>query len=111
MIILSDEEGYLPVIDEKELEEGKMKLVRVDGVPVLFIKKNGELYVIDNRCPHMGVGLSGGTLDNNFVVCSSHGWRFSLETGEYEHDPSYRLVAYPFKIKDSKIWVKVEEDL
>lgn len=107
---MSDEESYVQVIDEKELEEGKMKLVRVDGTPVLFIKKNSKIYVIDNRCPHMGVGLSGGILDDTFVVCPSHEWRFSLETGEYENDPSYKLVAYPFKIKEGKIWVKVEED-
>ena len=50
----------------------------------------------------MGVGLSEGNLDDNFVVCPSHEWRFSLETGEYEHDPSYKLVAYPFKIKKAK---------
>lgn len=85
---MSDEESYVQVIDEKELEEGKMKLVRVDGTPVLFIKKNSKIYVIDNRCPHMGVGLSGGILDDTFVVCPSHEWRFSLETGEYEHDRS-----------------------
>jgi len=36
---MSDDEGFLPVIEEKELQEGKMKLVRVEGTPVLFIKQ------------------------------------------------------------------------
>ena len=104
------EEDYTPVLDEKDLEEGEMKLVRVDGLPVLFIKQGGKIYVIDDRCPHMGCKFSGGSLDGNVVICPCHDWRFNLETGEYEVNPEYVLTTYPFKLKDGKIWVKLEED-
>ena len=59
---MADTDGYSPIIDESELEEGKMKLVRVEGKPVLFIKQNGKIFVIDDRCPHMGCKFSGGSL-------------------------------------------------
>lgn len=107
---MADAEGFIPLIEEKELEEGKMRLVRAEGKPVLFIKQNGEIYVIDDRCPHMGCRFSGGNLDGNMVVCPCHEWRFSLETGEYEQSPSYRLTMYPFKVEGGKIWVNLEED-
>jgi len=107
---MSDDEVFLPVIEEKELQEGKMKLVRVEGTPVLFIKQKRKIYVIDDRCPHMGCGFSGGSLEGNMVVCPCHAWSFNLESGEYEDSPSYVLVKFPFKIESGKIWVKVEED-
>lgn len=108
---MSEDEGYSPIISELEIQEGKMKLVRAEGKQVLFIKQKGKLYVIDDRCPHMGCKFSGGNLEGDLVVCPCHEWRFSLETGEYENDPEYVLVTYPFKVKDGKVWVKLEEDL
>jgi 3-phenylpropionate/trans-cinnamate dioxygenase ferredoxin subunit len=108
---MSDSEGYSPLIDEKELQEGQMKVVRAEGKPVLFVKQKGKVYVIDDRCPHMGCKFSGGSLDGEVVICPCHEWRFNLESGEYEEDSDYVLTAYPFKVVDGKIWVKLEEDL
>ncbi len=103
-------DGFVPVLEEKELQEGKMKLLSVEGTPVLFIKQNGKIFVIDNRCPHMGCGFSGGTLDGFVIVCPCHDWRFNLETGEYEDEPSMTLTKYEWKVKSGKIWVKLEQD-
>jgi len=101
---------FVPVLEEKELKEGEMKLISVEGMPVLFIKQSGKIFVIDNRCPHMGCGFSGGTLDGLVIVCPCHDWRFDLETGEYEDAPSMKLISYKWKIKAGKIWVKLDED-
>jgi nitrite reductase/ring-hydroxylating ferredoxin subunit len=87
-------DGFVPVLDEKELKEGEMKLISVEGISVFFIKQSGNIYVIDNRCPQMGCGFSGGTLDGFVIVCPCHDWRFNLETGEYEEDPSTKLIMY-----------------
>jgi 3-phenylpropionate/trans-cinnamate dioxygenase ferredoxin subunit len=103
-------EGYLPVLDEKDVQEGKMRLARVHDIPVLFIRQKDKLYVLDDRCPHMGCKFSGGSLEGEMVICPCHDWRFNLETGAYEVEPSYRLTFYPFKVESGKIWVKIEED-
>lgn len=107
---MENNDGFVPVLDEKELGEGKMKLVSVKGAPVLLIKQNGHIFAIDNRCPHMRCGFSGGTLDGLVIVCPCHDWRFSLETGEYEIEPFFKLTKYDWKIKSGKICVKLEEE-
>ena len=48
-----DEDDYLPLIDLTELEEGKMKLVKFHGTPLLIIKQNSRVFVVDNPCPNM----------------------------------------------------------
>ena len=103
-------DNFVPVLEEKELQEGAMKLVSVEGSPVLLIKQSGQIFAIDNRCPHMGCGFSGGTLDGLVIVCPCHEWRFNLKTGEYEDEPSIKLTIYEHKIISGKICVKIEEE-
>jgi nitrite reductase/ring-hydroxylating ferredoxin subunit len=107
---MSDENEFVPVLEERELQEGTMKLVNVDGTPVLLVKVSGEIFAIDNRCPHMGCGFSGGSLDGYVIICPCHDWRFDLRTGEYEEMKEMVLTKYDWKIKSGKIYVKVEED-
>ena len=103
-------DNFVAVLNEKELLEGTMKLVRVEGLPILLIKQSGQIFVIDNRCPHMGCSFAGGTLDGPVIICPCHDWRFNLNTGEYEDDSSMKLTMYEWKIESSKIWVKINED-
>jgi 3-phenylpropionate/trans-cinnamate dioxygenase ferredoxin subunit len=107
---MAESDNFIPVLEEKELQEGTMKLIRVEGLPVLLIKQLGQIYAIDNRCPHMACGFSGGSLDGNIIICPCHDWRFDLKTGEYEDDPSMKLKSYEWKIKSGKILVKVDEE-
>jgi 3-phenylpropionate/trans-cinnamate dioxygenase ferredoxin subunit len=103
-------DNFVPVLEEKELQEGAMKLVSVEGSPVLLIKQFGQIFAIDNRCPHMGCGFSGGALDGAVIVCPCHDWRFDLKTGEYRDESSIKLKMYEWKIESGKIWVKLEEE-
>ncbi len=106
---MGEMENFYPALEEKALKDGTMKLVSVEGTPILLIKRSGRIFAIDNRCPHQGCGFSGGTLDGLVIVCPCHEWRFNLETGEYEEESAFRLVKYEWKIKDGKIWVKLED--
>jgi 3-phenylpropionate/trans-cinnamate dioxygenase ferredoxin subunit len=103
-------DDFVSVLEEKELQEGTMKLIRVEGSAVLLIKQSGQIFAIGNRCPHMGCGFSGGALDGLVIVCPCHDWHFNLKTGEYEEEPSLKLTVYEWKIESGKIWVKLEEE-
>ena len=103
--------GFVPVLDEKELQEGKMKRLSVEGTPILLIKQQDKIFAIDNRCPHQACSLSNGTLEDLVIICPCHDWRFNLETGEYEDDPELKLVHFEWKVDSGKIWIKLNEDL
>jgi len=90
--------------------EGTMKLIRVESLPILLIKQSGQIFAIDNRCPHMACGFSGGTLEGMVIICPCHDWRFDLKTGEYDQDPSMKLLKYEWKTESGKIWVKIDEE-
>ena len=102
--------NFVPVLEEKELQEGKMKLVRIEGLPILLIKQQGQIYVIDDRCPHMGCAFSGGTIEETTIICPCHDWRFNLKTGEYEEEHLIKITSYEWRIESGKIWVKIAEE-
>jgi nitrite reductase/ring-hydroxylating ferredoxin subunit len=104
-----EENEFVPVLEETELPEGSMKVVRVIDTPVLLIKKSGQIFAIDDRCPHMQCLLSHGKLDGLVIICPCHDWRFNLKTGEYEEEPAFKLTSFELKVEDGKIWVRVEE--
>ncbi len=106
---MENTDGFVAVLEEKELQEGKMKQVSIMGTPVLLIKQQGKIFAINNRCPHLGCSLSGGKLDGLVIICPCHDRRFNLETGEYEEEPFIRLTKFEWKTDSGKIWVKLED--
>ncbi|MGA3112110.1 MAG: Rieske (2Fe-2S) protein [Candidatus Bathyarchaeia archaeon] len=106
---MGEDENFFPALDERELKDGTMKLVSVEGTPILLIKQFSQIFAIDNRCPHQGCGFSGGTLEGLIIICPCHDWRFDLRSGAYEEEPAMKLTKFEWKIKDGKIWVKLED--
>jgi nitrite reductase/ring-hydroxylating ferredoxin subunit len=106
---LAETDDFIPALNEKDLQDGSMKLQTIEGIPVLLIKQQSKIYAIDNRCPHMGCSFASGTLDGKVIICPCHDWRFNLETGEYEDEPLIKLKMFEWKVKAGKIWVKLDE--
>ena len=48
----------------------------------VFRTGEGEVYAIENRCPHKGGPLSEGIVHGTSVTCPLHNWVISLETGK-----------------------------
>jgi nitrite reductase/ring-hydroxylating ferredoxin subunit len=104
-----NQDMWVPVLGLDKLQEGSMKLVDAEGLHVLLVKVSGQIFAIDNRCPHMSCGFSGGSLDGYVIICPCHDWRFDLRTGEYEEIKEMKLVKYEWKVESGKIWIKLEE--
>ena len=83
-----------PVISPDALAEGAGRLLTVHGVEVAVFRCQNRIHAIQNRCPHEGGALSGGTLDGGDVICPLHGYRFNLETGACSTDPALRAKIF-----------------
>jgi len=64
------------------LTEGSMTKAMVEGRAVLLARLSGEVYALDNKCPHMGGSLADGKLEEGLVVCPRHGAAFEVKTGK-----------------------------
>ena len=92
-----------PVCRLSELEEGRGKLVSVDGKPVAVFLVGGTPYAIANTCPHRGGPLSRGKLEGTTVRCPIHGWTFDLSTGESQNQPGQKVPCYRAFLQNEEI--------
>jgi 3-phenylpropionate/trans-cinnamate dioxygenase ferredoxin subunit len=72
---------FRPVIEASALAEGRSLAVEIDGRPIVLWRSGGEVFALDNLCPHFGSRLDGGRMANGVLACPLHGARFDLATG------------------------------
>ncbi len=70
-----------------EIAEGKSKGFQLGEKFLFAVKKNGQIYVYENSCPHLGIQLEWQAdefldIDASMIQCSSHGALFRIEDGE-----------------------------
>ena len=53
-------------------------LTKVGQLPVVVFDDGGELFAIEDRCPHMGFPLHRGTVECGLVTCHWHHAWFDL---------------------------------
>ncbi|RKY92483.1 MAG: hypothetical protein DRQ01_06230, partial [Ignavibacteriae bacterium] len=78
-----EDESYQKVCSLNELQNGKGKRFLIDDVDIALYKIDSKVYALTNICPHQHTALIfEGILENNCIVCPSHGWKFDIETGK-----------------------------
>ena len=70
-----------------EIAEGKSKGFQLGEKFLFAVKKNGQIYVYENSCPHLGIQLEWQAdefldIDASMIQCSSHGALFKIDDGE-----------------------------
>lgn len=76
----------IPLIELSALSSSCVIPVDYDGLRLLVIVGDDDLYVIEDRCGHFGVSLQKGRVENGEIRCPTHGARFDLSTGELVND-------------------------
>jgi nitrite reductase/ring-hydroxylating ferredoxin subunit/uncharacterized membrane protein len=81
-------DDFVPVLAESQLVEEKPMQVRVEGAPILLVRRAGRLFALANTCSHFGAPLSEGKLVDNCIECPYHASRFDLEDGHVVNGPA-----------------------
>jgi 3-phenylpropionate/trans-cinnamate dioxygenase ferredoxin subunit len=68
--------------NRSDVPVGGMISVNLEGTVVLLANAGGNIYAINNKCPHLGGNLSRGTLNGTIVTCPVHGSQFDVTTGK-----------------------------
>ncbi|AHL76649.1 MFS transporter [Stutzerimonas stutzeri] len=96
-----------------DVAEGQSKGIEIKGQRLLAVRKEGTLYLYENRCPHRGIPLewlpdqfldSSGSL----IQCATHGALFLIDSGECVAGPcaGQALRALPSVERDGIIWLQ-----
>lgn len=82
---------------------------------VLFRDSDGKLGLLDEYCPHRGVSLVVGRVEDRGIRCIYHGWKFGVDgkCQEMMNDISgqyldrYKANAYPVREEAGLIWAYI----
>ena len=100
-------EGFDSICKLDELQESKGRKFIVNDIEIAVFKINSEVFALNNICPHQQSRLIyDGFVEDEFVVCPAHGWKFNLRNGKKDSG-SNGLQVYPVKVIDGKVYVKV----
>lgn len=100
---------FVAVLPENELVENKMRCVKAREIPVLLVRKNGNIYAIANTCSHLGGPLAeGDLLDDCEVRCPWHHSVFSLKDGSVVNGPATEpQPKFDVRVHNGQIEVKL----
>ena len=88
-----------------ELEEQGARVVAVKGRTVLVLLEQGNVYALDNRCPHMGFPLNQGTVRDGILTCHWHHAKFDL-AGGCTFDPfADDVTSFRVEARDGDVWL------
>lgn len=113
--VLGFEDYWYPVMREDQLGSKPESLV-LFGKRIMFYRDRGQVYALQDRCPHRGIRISIGKQEfPGTFTCRYHGWTFDLKTGNLEAaltdgpDSPMRgqmqVRSYPVRVLAGLIWI------
>jgi nitrite reductase/ring-hydroxylating ferredoxin subunit len=110
---MSSEAQMICLINTDDIEEGCSKGIEHDNLYLFAVKKDGQLFLYWNRCPHLGTPLEWEEdkfldADGALIQCSTHGALFQIEDGDCLAGPckGKHLHAIPFVVDKGMIMVE-----
>lgn len=98
------------VCADADLWEGDMIGREIQGKRVVLLRVAGCVRAYEDRCAHLGVAISKGTIEDGTIVCSAHHWRYDAATGEGTNPRGVKLTAYPSHVREGRIVVDLPGD-
>lgn len=99
---------FVEVAKKSEIPESGAIAVEVEGKRLALINLSGEIYAIDDECPHEGGPLSEGAISGEEIECPWHTSHFNIKTGRVTMDPATEdVVTYRVRLVGDAVEVEI----
>ncbi len=98
-------EGLIRAGTLDELKQRGCSVVSAGGHSVALFFQAGQVYAVDNRCPHMGFPLDRGSVKDGILTCHWHHARFDLSSGGTFDPFADDVRTFPVKVLEGQVWV------
>ena len=100
--------GYIRAGTLEQLKERGCMVVTGGGHAIAVFHHEGEVYAVDNRCPHMGFPLDRGSVKDGILTCHWHHARFDLSSGGTFNPFADDVRSFPVRVFDGEVWIDPE---
>ena len=91
-----------------QLKERGCMVVTGGGHAIAVFHHEGEVYAVDNRCPHMGFPLDRGSVKDGILTCHWHHARFDLSSGGTFNPFADDVRSFPVSLVEGEVWIDPE---
>ena len=105
---LEETTGPVRVAGIDKLKVNQMKLLHI-GKKRIVLARTEETYVaFDDRCPHKGGSLAGGSMMCGTVQCPWHGSQFNVKDGSVTAGPAHEKIdTYTIAEKEGSVYLEL----
>jgi len=100
---------FVAVARLADMPERRGVCIKMGRCELAVFKVEGEVFAIDNTCPHRGGPLCEGDVFSMHVYCPLHAWGFDLRTGQSNVSKRTLVRTYPVRLTDDQVEVQLEE--
>ena len=97
----------IPVPAGKLPQAGGRALFEFEDKSLALFNVEGDVFAIDDSCPHQGASLCGGRLEGRVIQCCAHGLRFDLRSGYLLNSTQLKVANYPVEIIDGQAFIVI----
>jgi nitrite reductase/ring-hydroxylating ferredoxin subunit len=100
----------VPVPAGKLPQTGGRALFEFENKSLALFNVEGDVFAIDDSCPHQGASLCGGRLDGKVIQCCAHGLRFDLRSGYLLNSTALKVNNYPVEVIDGQAFIVIASE-
>jgi nitrite reductase/ring-hydroxylating ferredoxin subunit len=89
----------------QQLQQEGRQVVAAEGRTILVLFEQGEVFALDNRCPHMGFPLHRGTVRDGVLTCHWHHAKFDLAGGCTLDPFADDVPAFPVEVRNGDVYL------
>jgi nitrite reductase/ring-hydroxylating ferredoxin subunit len=101
-------DSFVRVGNVEELPEGTSRAFAVGRYEVALFNVDGNLYALENCCPHQGGPIVDGWIEGGTVTCPWHAWRFDLRTGKMTLGDFALVPRFEVCVRSGAVYVGTE---
>jgi nitrite reductase/ring-hydroxylating ferredoxin subunit len=89
---------------------GRLRIV--DGSrSVLVLEVDGEVFAVDESCPHRGNSLGQGVVRDGVITCPAHLFQYDVRSGARHDTRGDGLATYPVAVDGDRVEVTLPDDV
>jgi len=96
-------EEWITVAKAKDVADGAMVEVDLDGKAIAIANVGGSFYAVAGECPHQGGPIAEGELEGSIVTCPWHNFRFDITNGRTLDPPIGNCAKYQVRVEGADL--------
>jgi len=102
-------EGWTHATSLADLPDGTTRIVELEGHSLLLSRFGDTVTCFENACAHLGLPMDQAEIEDGFIICPHHGFRYTLESGECLTAPEVQLQPHAVRVRGDQIELRLTQ--